>query len=70
MKAFIDCFKGALALIHLDDGKTSLEIPRHLLPEGADAGSWLNITITLDPHGAKREEEKILKKLEQLKLQK
>lgn len=66
MKAFIDCFKGDNALIHVEDGKTSLEIPRRFLPAAAREGSWLDINFTLDPEEAKRQEKRILKELENL----
>lgn len=66
MKAFIDCFKGDYAIIHMEDGKTRLEIPRRLLPAGSREGSWLDVSFTLDPGEARKQEETILKALGKL----
>ena len=60
-RAVIDRIEdGRIAVIHAgDDEGTKLELPASLLPEGADAGSHLLITITLDEESRKAAEDRV-----------
>lgn len=42
-----------------DDGKTSLDVPVALLPEGASDGDYLQITIALDKDARRAAEERV-----------
>ena len=39
---------GGVAVLIFDEGRTAVDIPVALLPEGADAGDHVRVTFTLD----------------------
>ena len=55
MKAVIDRLKDYAVVLFGDEIK--INIPQKLLPPGAQEGSWLQVSFTLDPkeHKNKRE---------------
>ena len=49
LRAEIDRIEdGDVAVLMVGDGKTQVDVPASLLPEGAAAGDHLRISITLD----------------------
>lgn len=67
MKAVIDRIVEDYAVVLVGDEGIKVDIPKKLLPEEAREGSWLTLTIELDPEGTKKQEEKIKGLLEKLK---
>lgn len=48
LKAVIDRFEGAKAVILVGDEEEQLVVPRAKLPPGAQAGSWLSVEVRDD----------------------
>ncbi|MDO9536146.1 MAG: DUF3006 domain-containing protein [Bacillota bacterium] len=67
MKAVIDRYEGDYAVVLFGDEEIKVDIPIALLPEGAKEGSWLKVSLELDPEGTKEQKEKIKDLLEKLK---
>lgn len=44
-----------------DDGKTQIDVPRSLLPEGAEAGDHLRISVSLDDESRAAAAERVRK---------
>ncbi len=70
MKAVIDRFEQSFAVVLAGDEEIRLDIPRKLLPAGSKEGSWLDLTISLDPEGERRQRDKIQNMLDRLKQKK
>lgn len=57
-----------MAVVYLGDGEENqIDVPVSFLPEGADAGDHLRITITLDTESRGQTEERVKKLQEELK---
>ncbi len=67
MKAVIDRFEGDYAVLLVGKDETMVNLPKNLLPEGAREGSWLSITLLLDPEETSSREKRIAEKLQRLK---
>lgn len=67
MKAVIDRFEEDYAVVLVGNDEVKVDIPKKLLPKGAQEGSWLTISMELDPAGTKKQEEKIQGLLKKLK---
>jgi len=50
--------------------EVKLNVPKTMLPEGAQEGSWLKLSLELDPEGTEKQkkeiEDKLKKRLEPL----
>lgn len=56
---------GGVAVLHVGEGEeTRVELPASLLPEGAESGSHLVISVTLD-EGSRRESEARVRALQE-----
>ena len=66
MKAVIDRFEGDYAIVLFGDDEIKVEIPTTLLPEGAQEGSWLRVSLELD-QDALTQKKKINDLLDKLK---
>lgn len=60
---------GMAVLLIGEDGKTQVDIPVQLLPEGAKDGDHLRINMTIDSHSRAASEERIKKLQDQLRQQ-
>jgi hypothetical protein len=67
MKAVIDRFEGNFAVVLFGDDEVKVNFPKKLLPKGAKEGSWLKLTVELDPVGTAKQTEKIEGMLDKLK---
>jgi hypothetical protein len=75
MKAVIDHFEGALAVIILTDGNKRLHVPREILPGKAREGSLLTLdiiggeprNIKFDPQQTETSRERVAAKLTELR---
>ncbi|NLP37562.1 MAG: DUF3006 domain-containing protein [Firmicutes bacterium] len=67
MKAVIDRFEEDYAVVLFGDEEIKINIPQKLLPPGAQEGSWLQVSFTLDPEGTQKQKEKITNLLNKLK---
>lgn len=67
MKAVIDRFEGDYAVVLFGDDEVRADIPRILLPAGAQEGSWLRVRFDLDEQETTARKEKIGSLLEKLK---
>ena len=57
-----------MAVVYLgDDEENQIDLPISFLPEGADAGDHLRITITLDEESRAQGEDRVRKLQEELK---
>ena len=45
MKAVIDRFEGEFAVLIVEEDEQRLNVPRKLLPEQSEEGSWLQVEI-------------------------
>ncbi|NLY46736.1 MAG: DUF3006 domain-containing protein [Tissierella sp.] len=59
MKVTIDRFEGNFAIVELED-KSTVDMPKRLIPEGAKEGDVLSIEIDTDETNKRKE---IIKKL-------
>ena len=74
IKAVIDRFEGAFAVISIGDDNRRLDVPRKILPKGSKEGSWLQVKldgdnlvhVELDPEETARARERIAEKLARL----
>ena len=55
MKVIIDRFEGNYAVVEFSDKKTA-DFPRELIPEGAEEGNVLDITIDYEETKKRKEE--------------
>lgn len=67
MKAVLDRFEGDYAILLFGEEEIPVDLPRRLLPPEAEEGSWLKISLELDPEGESRQREKIEDLLNRLK---
>lgn len=59
-RAVIDRIEdGGTAVLVVGEDKHQVELPASLLPEGADAGDHLSISITLDEASRKEAEDRV-----------
>ena len=68
MKAVVDRFEGEYAILLFGDDEIKVDFPKKLLPKGAREGSWLKVIFELDQEGTKKQEEKIARLIEKLKI--
>ena len=66
MKAVIDRFEGNYAVVLVGNEEVKIDIPKELLPKGAEEGSWLKFNLDLDPEGTEKQKKKIEDKLKNL----
>jgi hypothetical protein len=71
LRAVIDRIEdgGVAVLLVGEGGKTQVDIPASLLPDGASDGDHLSITIAVDHSSRAASEERVKKLQEQLKQQ-
>ena len=67
MKAVIDRFEGDYAIVLFGEDEIKVDIPKNLLPEGAQEGSWLRVSLELDQDGTIGQKKKINDLLDKLK---
>jgi hypothetical protein len=67
MKAVIDRFEEEYAVVLFGDDEIKVDIPRRLLPEGVQEGSWLKVSFVLDMEGTLAQKKKIKDLLDKLK---
>jgi hypothetical protein len=68
MKATIDRIEGKMAVLLMgEDGKTKVNMPLGLLPEGCKEGDILSVSIELDPEATERAKERVSGLMEKLK---
>ena len=67
MKAVIDRFEGSFAVLLVGKDEVRVDLPRKLLPGGAQEGSWIDITLGLDQSGELKQREHIEGLLDKLK---
>ena len=67
MKAVVDRFEGDFAVLLFGNNEIKVDIPRILLPHKVKEGSWLNISLEMDPEGEQGQREKMSTLLEKLK---
>lgn len=67
MKAVVDRIENDTAIVLFGDEETAVNIPLALLPEDTKEGSFLQITIDLDPAGEEVQREKVSNLLDKLK---
>lgn len=67
MKAVIDRFEEDYAVVLFGDDEIKVDIPKILLPEGVQEGSWLNVSFELDQEGKLGQKKKIEDLLDKLK---
>ncbi|MBS4029858.1 MAG: DUF3006 domain-containing protein [Clostridiales bacterium] len=66
MKAVIDRFEEDYAVVLFGDEEIKVDIPKKLLPEGVQEGSWLRVSFELDQEGTQKQKEKIKDMLDKL----
>jgi hypothetical protein len=68
MKATIDRIEGGLAVLLVgEDGKTRVNVPLILLPEGCREGDILDITIVRDEKATRETKDQVSSLIEKLK---
>lgn len=67
MKAVVDRIENYIAIVLFENEEITVNIPLALLPEGTKEGSFLQITIDLDPGGEGAQREKISNLLDKLR---
>jgi hypothetical protein len=68
MKATIDRIEGKMAVLLMgEDGKTRVNVPLILLPEGCREGDILDITIVRDEKATRETKEQVSSLIEKLK---
>jgi hypothetical protein len=68
MKATIDRIEDGLAVLLVgEDGKTRVNVPLILLPEGCREGDILDITIVRDEEATRETKEQVSSLIEKLK---
>jgi hypothetical protein len=68
MKATIDRIEGKMAVLLMgEDGKTKVNMPLSLLPEGCKEGDILSISIERDSEANEKAKERVSELMEKLK---
>jgi hypothetical protein len=66
MKAVIDRFEEDYAVVLFGNDEIKVDIPKKLLPEGAQERSWLTVSFELDQEGTLAQKKKITDLLDKL----
>jgi hypothetical protein len=66
IRAFVDRIEGDIAVLLVGDEKLELRLPKVLLSEPVEEGSWLKLTIKVDQDAAQDAGERIARLLEDL----
>ncbi len=67
MKVVVDRFEGDYAVVIFEEGKININVPRFVLPEGTEEGTWLKVSFKLAESETERRRKKIQDLFDRLK---